>query len=65
MAERQVGSASVRTAILNGFGDVHLVEVGDRIGNRFTVLSIEANVVELEDGESPSVLRLELAPAGR
>jgi hypothetical protein len=62
MAERQVGTASVRTAIVTGFGDVHLVTVGDRIADRFTVRAIGENTVELDDQQSSSVLRLELAP---
>jgi hypothetical protein len=60
MAERREGDGIVRTAILAGFGDVHLVRVGDRVAGRFTVLSIGADAVELQDEVAQSVLRLAL-----
>jgi hypothetical protein len=60
MAERTEGDAVVRTAIVSGFGDVHLVGIGDRIANRFTVTAIGADAVELRDDENDTSLRLAL-----
>jgi hypothetical protein len=60
MAERSTPGGPVRTAILSGLDDVHLVVVGDRIGGRFLVTAIGADAVELLDETTGSAVRLAL-----
>jgi hypothetical protein len=60
MAETRRGETTLRTAIISGGGEVHLVVVGDRIDNRFTVVAIGADAVELRDDETLETLRLVL-----
>jgi hypothetical protein len=60
MAETRHGESIIRTAIISGAGDVHLVAVGDRVNNRFTVVAIGADAVELRDDETEQTLRLAL-----
>ncbi len=49
MAEQVEGEGVVRTAVISGVGNVHLVRVGDRIGERYSVTAIGADAVELLD----------------
>jgi hypothetical protein len=49
MAESGEGEAIVRTAILSAGGDLVLASLGMRIGNRYEVVTLTADSVELED----------------
>jgi hypothetical protein len=60
MAEHLDSGTVVRTAVISGFGDVHLVTLGGRIANRFTVTAVGPDAVELRDDATATVLRLTL-----
>lgn len=49
MAESGEGEAIVRTAILSAGGDLVLASLGSRVGNRYEVVALTADSVELED----------------
>jgi hypothetical protein len=49
MAESGDGDALVRTAILRAGGELVLATVGSRVGDRFEVVALTADSVELED----------------
>jgi hypothetical protein len=49
MAESGEGDALVRTAILRADGEVVLASIGSRVGDRFEVVALSADSVELED----------------
>jgi hypothetical protein len=53
---------SDRTAVVAGFGDVHLVGVGDAVADRFRVVAIAPDAVQLEDLQSGNVIQLALSP---
>jgi hypothetical protein len=60
MAEQAEGDSTVRTAVLAAFGDVYLVRVGDRIGERYEVATIGADTVEVLDTVTQQVVSLSL-----
>jgi hypothetical protein len=60
LAEDQTADAVVRTAIISGRGEVFVVKVGDRVGDRYRVSRIAADVVELVDDSGSAPLRLPL-----
>lgn len=62
MAEQVEGEGVVRTAVISAFGNVHLVRVGDRIAERYSVTTIGADTVELLDTATQQVVRLGLKP---
>jgi hypothetical protein len=64
MSSRRVGDTVQRTAVISGFADVYLVGANDRIRDRFTVLSIGDDAVELRDDDAQAFVRLTL-PSGR
>ena len=49
MAESGEGDALVRTAILRADGELILASLGTRVGDRFEVVALSADSVELED----------------
>ena len=49
MAESGEGDALVRTAILRADGELVLATLGSRVGDRFEVVALTADSVELED----------------
>ncbi len=49
MAESGEGEAIVRTAILSAGGELVLATLGMRVGNRYEVVALTADSVELED----------------
>jgi hypothetical protein len=49
MAESGEGDALVRTAILRADGELILASLGARVGDRFEVVALTADSVELED----------------
>jgi hypothetical protein len=57
IAERKTASGVARTAVITSEGQLYLVGVGDTVGGRFTVASIEAEAVMLR-GSAGEELRL-------
>jgi hypothetical protein len=49
MAESTEGETVVRTAIVKAGGDLVLASIGTRIGDRYEVVALSADSVELED----------------
>jgi len=49
MAESQVGEAVERTAIVTVDGDLVLAGLGVVLGNRYEIVALSADTVELED----------------
>lgn len=60
LAEREVGGAKKRTAVLSGLGEIFFAVEGDTIATRYRVLGIGADVVELQDISTGLVTRLPL-----
>lgn len=54
------GTDVVRTAIINARGQLFLAKEGEAVTDRYRVVRISANVVELVDASDGSVLRLAL-----
>jgi hypothetical protein len=59
IAERKTADGVARTAVLTSDGQIYLVSVGDVVGGRYTVASIEAEAVVLS-GPPGEELRLVL-----
>jgi hypothetical protein len=49
IAERKTGEGLVRTAIINGPGQLYFAKVGDRVAGRYEVSFIGVDIVELKD----------------
>jgi hypothetical protein len=62
IAEDKVGEEIVRTAIISTPDDVHLVKIGETIGDAFKVSKIEATSVELVRLDNGSTVHLSLRP---
>lgn len=60
IAEDGPSDATVRTAILSGFGDVFLVKDGETVASRYRVVAVSPGGVELVDSVDQSTLRLTL-----
>jgi hypothetical protein len=60
LAEDQAVDGVVRTAIISGRGEVFVVKVGERVGDRYRVARIGADVVELSEDSGSAPLRLAL-----
>jgi hypothetical protein len=60
LTERRIDDTVVRTAVLVGFDDVHLAGVGHRIANRFEVVAIDADAVDLRELATGEMVRLHL-----
>lgn len=60
MAEQAEGDSTVRTAVIAAFGDVYLVRVGDRLGERYEVAAVGADTVEVLDTLTQQVFSLRL-----
>lgn len=61
VAEDAAPEGITRTAVVSAFGDVLLLKPGDTIGDRFRVLNITAQSVEVQDlGPSGSTITLTL-----
>jgi hypothetical protein len=58
LAEREIGGAKMRTAVLSGLGEIFFVVEGDTVASRYRVLAIGIDVVELQDVASGVVTRL-------
>jgi len=54
------GDATVRTAILSGFGQLYLVKEGERVNDRYRVVRIGADAVELADADQSTPIRIAL-----
>jgi hypothetical protein len=54
------GDATVRTAILSGFGQLYLVKEGERVNDRYRVVHIGADAVELADADQSTPIRIGL-----
>ena len=60
IAEDVVGEQVIRTAIVSTPENVHIVKVGDSIGDTYKVIAIEPNAVDLARLDDGSPLRLSL-----
>ena len=60
IAEDATPDGLVRTAILSGFGQLFVVKEGETVTERYRVVRISADVVELTDVAEGSTLRLAL-----
>jgi hypothetical protein len=60
IVERRANDGLQYTAVLAGAGDVHLASAGDRIGDRFTVVSVGADAAEVRDEQIGETMRLVL-----
>ena len=60
IAEDATPAGLVRTAILSGFGQLFVAKEGDSIAERYRVVHISSDVVELTDVVEGGVLRLAL-----
>lgn len=60
IGEDIVGDQVIRTAIISTPDDVHIVKIGDTIGDTYKVTTIEADAVELARLEDGSAVRLSL-----
>jgi hypothetical protein len=58
IAERATADGFVRSAVLSGPADVFIVGVDDQVLDRFTVVAIAAEAVELADATTGRSLRL-------
>jgi hypothetical protein len=54
------GDATVRTAILSGFGQLFLVKEGERVNDRYRVVRIGADAVELAAADQAAPIRIAL-----
>lgn len=60
IAEDATADGVVRTAIISGFGQLFLAKEGDPVTDRYRVVKISSDVVELTDLADRSTLRLAL-----
>jgi hypothetical protein len=60
LAEDATPSGLVRTAIISGFGQLFLAKEGDQVTDRYRVVRISSDVVELTDLAEGTTLRLAL-----
>jgi hypothetical protein len=60
IAEDATPAGLVRTAILSGFGQLFLAKEGDSVAERYRVVHISSDVVELTDVAEGGTLRLAL-----
>jgi hypothetical protein len=60
IAEDETADGPVRTAILSGFGQLFLVKEGEAVAERYRVLRISSDVVELADLTEGHTIRLVL-----
>jgi hypothetical protein len=60
IAEDEIPDGVVRTAIISGLGQLFLVKEGESFADRYRVLRISSDVVELTDLVDGDVLRLAL-----
>jgi hypothetical protein len=60
IAEDEMPDGVVRTAIISGLGQLFLVKEGDSFADRYRVLRVSSDVVELTDLVDGNVLRLAL-----
>jgi hypothetical protein len=60
IAEDVTASGVVRTAIISAFGQLFLAKEGDAVTERYRVMKISADVVELSDLAEGTVLRVAL-----
>jgi hypothetical protein len=60
IAEDEMPDGVVRTAIISGLGQLFLVKEGDSFADRYRVLRVSSDVVELTDLVDGHVLRLAL-----
>jgi hypothetical protein len=60
IAEDETPSGLVRTAILSGFGQLFLAKEGDSVTERYRVVRISSDVVELTDLTEGHTIRLAL-----
>jgi len=60
IAEDVVGDQVIRTAIISAPDNVHIVKIGDSIGDSYKVTKIDADAVELSRLDDSSTLRLQL-----
>jgi hypothetical protein len=60
IAEDEMPDGVVRTAIISGLGQLFLVKEGDSFADRYRVLRVSSDVVELSDLVDGNVLRLAL-----
>jgi len=60
IATEGAGDATVRTAILSGFGQLFLVKEGERVNDRYRVVRIGADAVELVDANQSAPFRVAL-----
>lgn len=49
IAEARTGEGIVRTAIINGPGQLYFAKLGDRVAGRYSVTAIGVDIVELTD----------------
>jgi hypothetical protein len=54
------GDATVRTAILSGFGQLFLVKEGERVNDRYRVVRVGTDAVELVDADQSTPIRVGL-----
>jgi hypothetical protein len=60
LAEEPGANGAVRTAIISGQGELFMAKEGDRVADRFHVVRISADGVELSDDQGTVPLRLRL-----
>ena len=60
IAEDATPDGVVRTAIISGFGQLFLAKEGDPVTDRYRVVKISSDVVELTDLADRSTFRLAL-----
>jgi hypothetical protein len=60
IAEDATPDGVVRTAIISGFGQLFLAKEGDQVTDRYRVVKISSDVVELTDLADRSTFRLAL-----